>query len=72
MPYVNKFDSYKPAPVAPPPAAYAAHNERQNNFINDREIQKIKMQNQKHEGLFPSSSDHNRVRSFGKQAQPIP
>ena len=29
-------------------------------------MQKMKLQNQKHEGLFPNSSDHNRVRSFGK------
>jgi hypothetical protein len=34
----------------------------------------MKMQNQKHEGLFPNSSDHNKVRSYGKQqivAEPI-
>jgi hypothetical protein len=27
----------------------------------------MKMQNQKHEGLFPNSSDHNKIRSYGKQ-----
>lgn len=43
---------------------------RQNNFINERELQKNKLQNQKHEGLFPNSSDHQRVRSYGKQAVP--
>ena len=33
----------------------------------------MKMQNQKHEGLFPNNSDHNKVRSYGKQniAEPI-
>jgi hypothetical protein len=31
----------------------------------------VKLQNQKHEGLFPTSSDHNRVRSYGKQPLPI-
>jgi hypothetical protein len=41
--------------------------ERQNNFINERELQKNKLQNQKHEGLFPNSSDRNKIRSFGKQ-----
>lgn len=36
-------------------------------------MQKMKLQNQKHEGLFPNSSDHNRVRSFGKNvAQVLP
>lgn len=45
-------------------------NPRENNFINEREIQKNKLQNQKHEGLFPSSSDSNRVRSSGKQQYP--
>lgn len=69
-PYLNRPEPYKPLPAPPP--AYAPQNDRQNNFINEREIQKIKMQNQKHEGLFPSSSDHNRVRSFGKQPQPVP
>jgi hypothetical protein len=42
-----------------------AANPRQNNLINERELQKIKMQNQKHEGLFPS--EQQRVRSYGKQ-----
>jgi len=41
--------------------------QRQNYFINEREQQKNKLQNQKHEGLFPNSSDYNKVRSLGKQ-----
>ena len=53
-------------------AAYTpkAGAERVNNLVNERELQKNKLQNQKHEGLFPSSSDHNRVRSYGKQNVP--
>lgn len=62
-------EAYKPL-ESPQPSSQA--NPRENHFINEREIQKSKMQNQKHEGLFPNSSDHNRVRSYGKQADLIP
>lgn len=59
-------EAYKPLDFLQPSSQA---NPRENHFINEREIQKSKMQNQKHEGLFPNSSDHNRVRSFGKQLQ---
>jgi hypothetical protein len=55
---------------APPQISQPAQAQRQNNFINERELQKNKLQNQKHEGLFPTSSD--RVRSQGRQQQQAP
>ena len=42
--------------------------QRENYLVNERELHKNKMQNQKHEGLFPNSNDRNGVRSIGKEA----
>ena len=76
----SKFDMPKPLqfPASPkrvvhphPAAQKPVEPQRQNYLVNERELQKNKLQNQKHQGLFPNSSDHNKVRSLGKQ-QNIP